>query len=277
MSRWFRHYAGMARDDKLVRAAIKSGQPVERAVWVWAAILESAAEIDDGGRFELDSAEVAYFLRADESDIASIVHALEGGGRISGSYVVHWGDRQFQSDRSAERQRRHREKQKTNGDDHGEPRDQASERHTDDDVTALSRHCDAPETETHTEAEKKKEHIVGSAIAAPHPAVAGNAGIHPEEPKPKSFAYPQEFDDLWNQYRAICEVATADPGSKKNAFERWRKLSAEDRERCFDGVMQYLLWRDGRSEKPGLFTAQPKHFERFISGRLWETYQAEAA
>lgn len=118
---------------------------------------------------------------------------------------------------------------------------------------------------------------VGSAVAEPHPADAGNESVQPEEPKHKAFTYPQEFDELWNEYRAICDAATAEPGSKKNAFEKWRKLSAEDRQRCFDGVMQYLLWRMDRSEKPGLFTAQPKHFERFISGRLWETYQAEAA
>ena len=30
MSRWFRHYAGMMRDDKPVRIAIKTKQPIER-------------------------------------------------------------------------------------------------------------------------------------------------------------------------------------------------------------------------------------------------------
>jgi hypothetical protein len=35
MSRWFRHYAGMMRDDKLVRVAIRSGQTIERVVWVY--------------------------------------------------------------------------------------------------------------------------------------------------------------------------------------------------------------------------------------------------
>ena len=49
MSRWFRHYAGMMRDDKLVRIAIKTKQPIERVLWIWGAILESAAEIDDNG------------------------------------------------------------------------------------------------------------------------------------------------------------------------------------------------------------------------------------
>jgi hypothetical protein len=32
MSRWFRHYAGMMRDDKLVRVAIRSKQTIERVV-----------------------------------------------------------------------------------------------------------------------------------------------------------------------------------------------------------------------------------------------------
>lgn len=157
MSRWFRHYAGMARDEKIVRAALRAKQPIERAAWVWAAILESAAELDDGGRFELDAAEVAYFLRADESDIASILAALEDGGRIAGDRVVKWSDRQFQSDRSAERQRRHREKQKAERDVGREQSDGAGEHNGDDDVTSLSRHGDAPETETDTDTDTEPE------------------------------------------------------------------------------------------------------------------------
>jgi hypothetical protein len=67
MSRWFRHYAGMMRDDKLVRVAIRSKQTIERVVWVYGAILESAAELDDEGRYDLAADEAAYFLRADEA------------------------------------------------------------------------------------------------------------------------------------------------------------------------------------------------------------------
>ncbi len=67
MSRWFRHYAGLARDDKLVRVALKSKQPVERVMWVWVAILESASEINDGGRYDFDADEAAYFLSSGRS------------------------------------------------------------------------------------------------------------------------------------------------------------------------------------------------------------------
>lgn len=152
MSRWFRHYAGMMRDDKLVRISIRSKQPIERVIWVWGAILESAAEIDDGGRFDFDTAEAAYFLRADEDDILAVSNALEGAGHVSESFVVKWGDRQFQSDRSADRQRRYRERQKISDSD-----GKQEERECDSDagVTSPKRHRDGPETETETETDKK--------------------------------------------------------------------------------------------------------------------------
>ena len=151
MSRWFRHYAGMMRDDKLVSTAIKAKQPVERVVWVWGAILESAAEIDDGGRFNLDAAEVAYFLRADEADIRVIVDALVALGRIDGNRVVKWGDRQFTSDRSADRQAKYRERKRaeTGGRDEDKPSPEPK-------VTSPSRHGDAPETELELETENKQ-------------------------------------------------------------------------------------------------------------------------
>lgn len=181
MSRWFRHYAGMARDDKIVRASLKAGQPIERTAWVWAAILESAAEIDDGGRFELDAAEVAYFLRADEPDIARILSALADGGRIAGDHVVHWSDRQFQSDRSAERQRRHRDKQKAAriiGREYGET---TTQRHRDVSVTSASRHGDAPEAETETEEDTRSLRSRESRAPEPPPPAEP---LSPSAPEP---------------------------------------------------------------------------------------------
>lgn len=146
LSRWFRHYAGMMRDDKLVSVAIKSKQPVERVVWVWGAILESAAEIDDDGLFRFDAAEAAYFLRADETDIRSVVDALADAGRLAEDRVVHWGDRQFKSDRSAERQAAYRDRKRSSVRD-GNDKPASPAEH----VTSPSRHGDAPETETELE------------------------------------------------------------------------------------------------------------------------------
>jgi hypothetical protein len=110
MSRWFRHYAGMMRDEKLVRVAVKSRQPIERVIWVYGAMLESACEVQDGGRFDIDADEIAYFLRCEAEDITAIVGGLEASGRTEGDTIPRWADRQFESDASRERVRKHREK-----------------------------------------------------------------------------------------------------------------------------------------------------------------------
>lgn len=150
MSRWFRHYAGMMRDEKLVRVAIKSKQPIERVLWVWGAILESAAEIDENGRYDLDAAEVAYFLRADDADIFAILSALTDANRLDDDVVVNWGDRQFSSDKSKDRQAAYRERKRA------EKRDSDGGEITDNDkVTPASRHADVTVTAQETETEKE--------------------------------------------------------------------------------------------------------------------------
>jgi hypothetical protein len=165
MSRWFRHYAGMMRDDKLVRVAIRSKQTIERVVWVYAAILESAAEIDDAGRYDLDAAEAAYFLRADEDDVVGIMRELQVAGRIAEGCVVKWGDRQFQSDRSAERVARHRAKKRQ--DNVGDGRGNGA-------VTLQEQPRNSPETETELEKESSE------ANASSQRAWACPPGVHPD-------------------------------------------------------------------------------------------------
>ncbi len=158
MSRWFRHYAGMMRDDKLVRVAIKSKQTVERVVWIYGAILESAAEIDDDGRYDLDSAEIAYFLRADEADVDAVLVALGDAGRVVEGRVVKWGSRQFSSDRSRDRVAAHRERKRSQGvEDNGEVEAGNGV------VTLPIRPRNAPETELETELDKKEEATASSA------------------------------------------------------------------------------------------------------------------
>lgn len=146
MSRWFRHYAGMMRDEKLVAIAVKSKQPVERVLWVWGAILESATEINDNGRYELDAAEVAYFLRADEADICAVLAGLESAARLADHRVVRWCDRQFSSDKSKDRQAAYRERQRQKG-SHGH--DQAGV--SDGDITSRDGEVTAQDTDTDTE------------------------------------------------------------------------------------------------------------------------------
>lgn len=158
MSRWFRHYAGMMRDDKMVRVALKSGQTIERVLWIWGAILESAAEIDDGGRYDLDEVEVAYFLRANEEDVSAVLAALKNAGRINRSRVTKWSERQFQSDRSAARVAAYRERKRGKTKENTD----VSQRSGNVDVTLHDRYGNAPETETDTEVTLDKSSGAGA-------------------------------------------------------------------------------------------------------------------
>lgn len=240
MSRWFRHYAGMMRDDKLVRVAIRSGQTIERVVWIWGAILESASEIDDNGNYDLDAPEIAYFLRADLSDVEAVLGALESSGRISKSCVVKWGNRQFSSDTSAERQRRYRDKKRQQ-----ETEVREAETSCDGEVTSPSRHRDAPETETELDTElKKKTEPKGSSKKRRLPI--------PDDWQPLEFAQGSESRkvvDSWppGEREAQREQFLALHRSKGNTFldpqDAWSTWVLNTR--------KFGIGRDGRTNGTG--------------------------
>lgn len=195
MSRWFRHYAGMMRDDKLVRVAIRSKQTIERVVWVWGAILESAAEVNSDGTYDADAAEIAYFLRADETDIQAVFDGLGSAGHIAAGAVVKWGDRQFKSDASKDRQAAYRERKK------------AAIGDTDNEVTSPSRHDDAPETDTELDTEEKPPVAPRKRVAAPH------------------ISFPSDW--------VIPEIASLSPKARACA-EQWTRPSYETAHEAFE-------------------------------------------
>lgn len=220
MSRWFRHYAGMMRDEKLVAAAVRAKQSVERVLWIWGAILESAAEINDNGKFALDTAEAAYFLRADETDLHDILSALEQLGRIAGQCVVSWGKRQFSSDRSAERTRNYRSKRQETEID--QVHRAVTVEQGDAAVTSQQRHRDAPETDTELETDSERKKDIRAVADATRPdehfdkflrSYPKRDGRNPKAPARKKFlaavksgADPLKIITGANRYRAECQA-----------------------------------------------------------------------
>ncbi len=218
MSRWFRHYAGMCRDDKLVRVAIRSKQPIERVIWVWAAILESACEVNDNGRYDFDAGEASYFLRADEDDVRSVVDALESLGRLCQGAVVHWCDRQFSSDKSAERQRNYRERKKASHEHNG-----------DGEVTSQSQPSDAPETETETETET--ERLEATPLVAVDPATpSGNVVAIDRKPNPERAQTIRRIGEWWNDTASLLALRQIDriEGARETAALSRAKRLVED-------------------------------------------------
>ncbi|MCC0808569.1 hypothetical protein FPV16_20560 [Methylobacterium sp. W2] len=137
MSRWFRHYAGLTTDPKFGGVARRSKASRERVVFVWCCLLESAAEVNEGGRFAIDADSIADVLSCETAEVQAILDQMEASGLLADSRVGKWADRQFESDTSASRTRRYREKK----------------RHGDDTVTSRDGGVTPPETETETDTE----------------------------------------------------------------------------------------------------------------------------
>ena len=107
--RWYRAYVGMMRDPKLVGVAARSHQTIERVAFVWGCILEDAAEREARGVFHLDVDSLGYLLRCDSDEIDRILSEMTGVGMIGDGKVTRWSVRQYASDSSTERVRKHRQ------------------------------------------------------------------------------------------------------------------------------------------------------------------------
>jgi len=138
MTRWYRRYAGTCSDPKLAEAAMIAGCSRSVAIAAWDMILESAAETNDGARFRATSRNVAATICETLETVERVFSALETLGMISEGTVTAWSKRQYQSDNSTERSRKHRALKRGNGD-----------------ATLQGRRATPPDTDTDTDTEKK--------------------------------------------------------------------------------------------------------------------------
>ncbi len=146
---WFRFYTEAISDKKLRRIARDLNQPVPYVIGVWTVVLSIASDSPDRGKLlisdnvpaTLDDINDAAGCNVTETFQKLFVTGLvtvtvtEDGQEV---YTVPaWDSRQFESDSSATRVRRHRERKKAaqNGND----------------VTPVKRYSNAPETDTDTE------------------------------------------------------------------------------------------------------------------------------
>ena len=138
MTRWYRAYEGTVTDPKLAEAAMVADCSRSVAVASWHLILENAAAVNDGGRVDIPTRRIAAALCEPLSAIEVLVEAFRTIGLLTGSHVAAWKRRQYESDSSAERVRRHRQKNKQSAGGNG-------------DETLQGVTVTPPETETETE------------------------------------------------------------------------------------------------------------------------------
>jgi hypothetical protein len=110
---WFRHRHGLSTDSKL--AYIARCCDVHRAfvVLLWSYILERASGCDDRGSLvAFNKKESAFALDMQFETVELIVAEMEAHGLIHNNRVFNWNRHQFQSDSSADRVKRYRERQR---------------------------------------------------------------------------------------------------------------------------------------------------------------------
>lgn len=107
MSRWFRHYAGMMADPKFGAIARRSKASRAEVLFVWGCILENAAE-NESSSYEWDADLCADLLNCDTDHAQRIHDEMQRSGLLEDGRVASWDSRQFVSDNSTERSRRHR-------------------------------------------------------------------------------------------------------------------------------------------------------------------------
>ena len=118
---WFRWFHGAVSDDKWPLIARRSGQSVAVVVAIWAALLECASQAEVRGSIEdFDPESMDAMLGVENGTCQAVLNALSHGAhaRIENNYIVNWPKRQPQRERygegekSTERVRKHRERQK---------------------------------------------------------------------------------------------------------------------------------------------------------------------
>lgn len=220
MSRWYRAYAGTVSDAKIGEAGLVAECSRSVCIAVWHALLESAAETNDAGRFDTTARRVAAILGEPVATIDRVLAAFDEIGLKSGNVIAAWRKRQYESDNSTERSRQHRERQRN--------------------ADATLRNADAspPETDTETDTEtekkvKQERSPSGSRLAPDWQptsdliAFAAKEGFSPDE----IARTAEQFRDYWHA------VAGA-KGRKADWPATWRSWVRRDLDRRANGGRQ---------------------------------------
>lgn len=140
MSRWYRAYEGTVTDAKLGEVALVAGCSRSVAIAAWHCLLESASGCNAGGVFDATPRRVAVILGEQPAVIEAVFSELVSLGMIVDGKIAAWSKRQYESDNSTERSRKHRERSKT-----------APQQQCNSDATLQQQHATPPDTDTDTE------------------------------------------------------------------------------------------------------------------------------
>jgi hypothetical protein len=237
MSRWYRSHVGLVVDAKLGEAVLIAQCSRALVIAAWHAILESCAEVNDGGRFDTVPRRVAAILAEPVAALEAVFAAFADLGMIEAGHVKAWTRRQFESDSSTDQSRKHREAKRT-----GELMRGHSVEPPQRDETAVQR-CATPPY-LHSETETEFLPLSSSPVAACEPLDEPGGG----------------FERFWQA------MPSPNPATKAAALATFARLDAADRAKAVAAAGRYA---SAYAAKP---TTHPLSPARFLRERCFEGY-----
>lgn len=210
--------------------------------------------VDDEGRAEFSPLRLKMqILPADPTDVSALIGEIRGEGLID-VYDVD-GKAYFAVHNFA----KHQKSDKRWPSKHPAPPAVSPTPAESPPRNGMEREWNGKEKNTLSAAPTVQDEFALTGERAPPPQTSNGSG------------YPEDFDDLWREYRVIGSPNS----SKADAFKRWQRLNAVDRSACWTGVVRYAVWlgetRQKRPDHPA------KHLSTFISERGWEPFLEDAA
>jgi len=237
MPQWFRFYNEAVDDRKLKKIARDAEQPFITVMGAWAMILAFANNDHDRGYMlyaedvPMSRDDIVHELSdgIDEAAASRILFEFETMGMIApdteaGAYIVtRFAKRNYESDHSAERVRRHRARKKREAQqDQAEPERQGNG-DANNDVTPCNGYSNAPDTETESETDPSVANATDA--AAPPPKPGNGKPARPKRKKDPPPAAVERFREATNRYpnKALWSGIAEVVGEKDADLERWHK------------------------------------------------------
>lgn len=264
---WLRWHEGTVNDPKFMVVSRKSGQPVGFVLAVWAMLLERASSADERGNiggFDCESADAVMGMP--DGAACAIVQAMQDKELISEDFVCRWAERQPLRERSdeapsTERVRKHRERQKENGNTNLE---------NETPCNAMKHHETPRGEEIRGEENKDKKTNTLSATAPPIAAQAHSDLPVKIQGKKKTISgkRAESFLRWWEAF--------GDKRGKAEAVDAWADIPE-----LTDSLVEKIIAAAGRyaGERPTMLAQgrTPKMAQGWIAGRRWEDEPDSAA
>lgn len=241
---WFRFYSEALTDRKLQRVCITTGQPKATVIGVWTIMLSIANDSPERGKLliaedtPITVGEIMHEAGLSDDSIIEAFKSIgiieEGDGAIA---IVNWDKRQFTSDNSTERVRKHRAgkkqaKQKTPPPPASEP-PETTPKSTQPEKQPCNVSVTPPESESYTESDSDLNRGESLGVAPAHEAPPKNDSPSPGPTTLKvleickqDYQFVSETKKLKAQLVSTMRLLGKKQASADDvtAFEKWRTV-----------------------------------------------------